>query len=105
MSELVKGRAFCHKTLLQIYKYAVLPKLRTALCAASQLPGGSPLMWKMLLHLHVNQNFMMMMMFNKNIQPTVDCEMTTKYSAILFVNLGEYIFKFIKLTTNIDDNI
>ena len=56
-------------------------------------------MWKMLLHLHVNQNLMMMMMMiNKNIQPTVDCEMTTKYSAILFVNLGEYIFKFMNLT-------
>ena len=35
MSELVKGRASCHKTLLQM---AVLSKVRSALCAASQLP-------------------------------------------------------------------
>ena len=39
MSELVKGRASCHKTLLQM---AVLPKVRSALCAASQLPGEGP---------------------------------------------------------------
>ena len=40
---------------------AVLPKVRSALCAASQLPGEGLLMWKMLLHLHVNQKPMMMM--------------------------------------------
>ena len=40
---------------------AVLPKVRSALCAASQLTGEGALMWKMLLHLHVNQNLMMMM--------------------------------------------
>ena len=28
---------------------------------------------------------------NENIQPPVDLETVTKYSAILFVNLGEYI--------------
>ena len=39
MSELVKERATCHKTLLQM---AVLPKVRSALCAASQLPGEGP---------------------------------------------------------------
>ena len=48
---------------------AVLPKVRYALCAASQLPGGGPLMWKMLLHLHVNQNPMMMLTGNKNSGP------------------------------------
>ena len=40
---------------------AVLPKVRSALCVASQLPGEGPLMWKMLLHQHVNQNPMIMM--------------------------------------------
>ena len=59
MSELGKGKASCHKTLLQ--HTIALPKVRSALCAASQLHGGGPLMWKMLLHLHVNQNPMMMM--------------------------------------------
>ena len=39
MSELVKGRASCHKTLLQM---AVLPKVRFAPCAATQLPGEGP---------------------------------------------------------------
>ena len=42
MSELVKGRASCHKTLLQKYKMAVLPEVRSALCSASQLPGEWP---------------------------------------------------------------
>ena len=41
MSELVKGRASCHKTLLQISK-CVLSKVRSALSAASQLPGEGP---------------------------------------------------------------
>ena len=40
MSELMKGRTSCHKTLpLQM---AVLPKVRSALHAASQLPGEGP---------------------------------------------------------------
>ena len=30
------------------------------------------------------------MNINENVQPPVDCEMVTKYSAILFVNLGEF---------------
>ena len=34
MSELVNGRASCHKTLLQIYI-----RKSSALCAASHLPG------------------------------------------------------------------
>ena len=38
MSELVKGRASCHKTLLLIKKMAVLPKVRYALCAAREGP-------------------------------------------------------------------
>ena len=39
MPELVKGRASCHKTLLATYiQMAVLPKVRSALRAASQLP-------------------------------------------------------------------
>ena len=42
MSELVKGRASCHITLLHSYIMAVLPKVRSALCAASQLPGEGP---------------------------------------------------------------
>ena len=43
MSELVKGRASCHKTLLQIYKWQSYPKSDlAALCAASQLPGEGP---------------------------------------------------------------
>ena len=42
MSELVKGRASCHITLLQKYKMAVLLKVRSALCASSQLPGEGP---------------------------------------------------------------
>ena len=29
--------------------------VRSAMCAASQLPGRGPLMWMMPLHLHVNQ--------------------------------------------------
>ena len=29
--------------------------MRSAMCAASQLPGKGPLMWMMLLHLHVTQ--------------------------------------------------
>ena len=41
MSELVKGRASCHKTATNI-QMAVLPKVSTALCAASQLPGEGP---------------------------------------------------------------
>ena len=31
------------------------------------------------------------MNINENVQPHVDCEMATKYCAILFINLGEYI--------------
>ena len=38
--ELVKGRASCHKTLS--FFVAVLPKVRSALCATSQLPGKKP---------------------------------------------------------------
>ena len=34
----------------------------TNICAASQLPGEGPTDWKMLLQLHVNQNWMMIMM-------------------------------------------
>ena len=34
------------------------------------------------------------MNINENFQPTVDCEMATEYSTILFVNLGEYIVYF-----------
>ena len=30
--------------------------VRSVMCAASQLPGGEPLMCMMLLHLHVNLN-------------------------------------------------
>ena len=41
MSELVKGRASCHKTATNI-QLAVLPKVRSALCAASQLLGEEP---------------------------------------------------------------
>ena len=57
VSELVKGRAFCHKTLLQRYKWQSYPKykVRSALCAASQLPKEGPNdveQWKMRLHLH-----------------------------------------------------
>ena len=63
MSELVKGRASCHKTLLQM---AVLSKVKSALCAASQLLKKGSLMWKMLLHLNVNQNPMMMIEKCKN---------------------------------------
>ena len=41
MSEFVKGRAPCHKTATNIHM-ADLPKFRSALCAASQLPGEGP---------------------------------------------------------------
>ena len=41
MSELVEGRASCHKTATNI-QMAVLPKVRTALCVASQLPEEGP---------------------------------------------------------------
>ena len=41
---------------------AVLPKVRSAVCAASQLPGEGPFDVEDALHLHVNQNPMMMMM-------------------------------------------
>ena len=30
------------------------------------------------------------MNINENVKPRGDCEMMTKYSAILFVNVGEY---------------
>ena len=33
---------------------------------------------------------------NENVQPHVDCETATKYSAILFLNLGQYIIKFMQ---------
>ena len=36
--------------------------VRSDMHAASQLPGRGPLMWVMLLHLHLNQSLMMMMM-------------------------------------------
>ena len=36
---------------------------------------------------------------NGHVKPPVDCETGTKYSAILFVNLGEYIY--LNLTNNI----
>ena len=39
--ELVKDRASCHKTATNI-QMAVLPKVRSALCAASHLPGEGP---------------------------------------------------------------
>ena len=44
MSELVKGKASYHKTLLHVayIQMTVLPKVRTALCAASELPGEGP---------------------------------------------------------------
>ena len=42
MSELVKGRASCHKTLLQIYTNGSLTQ-RYALYAASQLLGEGPI--------------------------------------------------------------
>ena len=35
------------------------------------------------------------MNINENAQPPIDREAATKYSVILFVNLGEYILKFI----------
>ena len=40
--------------------------MRSAMCAASQLPGTGPLMWMMPLHLHVNQksDYDMMMIYN-----------------------------------------
>ena len=61
MSELMKGRASYCKTLLHIYivQMVVLPEVRSALHAASQLPGvgWGALMSQMLLHL--NQNPMM----------------------------------------------
>ena len=41
VSELVKGRTSCHKTLLQ-YTNGSLNKWRSALCADSQLPGEGP---------------------------------------------------------------
>ena len=53
MSELAKGRASYHKTFATNIQMAVLPKVRSALFAASQVPGREPLMH---LHLHVNQN-------------------------------------------------
>ena len=34
---------------------------------------------------------------HENLQPPTGCEMTTKYSAIFFSNLGEYIVEFIQL--------
>ena len=36
---LLIGRASCHKTLLQM---SVLPKVKSFLCADSQLPGDGP---------------------------------------------------------------
>ena len=36
------------------------------------------------------------MNINENLQPSVDCEMDTKYSARLFVNLGEYNVEFMQ---------
>ena len=42
VSELVKGRASCHKTLQQIYTNGSLTQSKLALCAASQLPGEGP---------------------------------------------------------------
>ena len=41
VSELMKGRASCLKTATNI-QMAVLPKVRIALCAASQLSGDGP---------------------------------------------------------------
>ena len=41
MSELVKGRASCHKSATN-KQMAVFPKVRSALCAAGQLPGERP---------------------------------------------------------------
>ena len=65
LNELVKGRASCHKTLLQIYING-----SHLLCVqlASYLERG-PLMWKILLHLHVNQNPnpMVMMMIQRKV--------------------------------------
>ena len=34
--------------------------------------------------------FSLNMNINEDVQPPVDCEMATQYSAIVFVNLGEY---------------
>ena len=34
--------------------------------------------------------------FNENFQPHVHCETATKYSAILFANLGEYSTEFMQ---------
>ena len=48
MSELAKGRASCHKTLLQM---AAFPKVRSACCSPVSYLERDLLMWKM--HLYV----------------------------------------------------
>ena len=67
---------------------AVLPKVRSALCAASQLPVECPLMWKMLLHL--NQNPMMMMIKKKAIRQNSNQPVLTAEETIL-VNKSDFI--------------
>ena len=42
-AESVKGRASCQKNFATNIQMAILPKVRTALCAASQLPGEGPI--------------------------------------------------------------
>ena len=43
-------------------------------------------------HVEVQMAWPWYMNINENVQPPVDCEMVTKYCAILFINLGEFRF-------------